>query len=356
MAKSSAAAQASPPAAGAGKKGKGSKDLTGRQKAAIFLVTLGSEISAEIFKHLREDEIETLTFEIARLETIESAQKDAILMEFQELMMASDFISTGGIDYARELLEKSLGSQKAIDIINRLTSSLQVRPFDFIRRTDPAHLLNFIQQEHPQTIALILAYLEPNKASIILQNLPHEIQSDVARRIATMDRTSPEVLREVERVLEKKLSTLSSEDYTAAGGVESIVEILNLVDRSSEKMIIEALEDEDPELAEEIKKRMFVFEDIVMLDDRSIQKVMREVDSQELAKALKSVDTEVQDKIFRNMSKRAAGMLKEDMEYMGPIRLKDVEEAQQKIVSIIRHLEDTGEIVVARSGEDELVV
>ena len=340
---------------GSGKK-KGAKEYTGRQKAAIFLVTIGSEISAEIFKYLREDEIETLTFEIARLETIDAEQKDAILQEFQELMMANQFISTGGIDYARELLEKSLGSQKAIDIINRLTSSLQVRPFDFIRRTDPAHLLNFIQQEHPQTIALILAYLEPNKASIILQNLPHEVQSDVARRIATMDRTSPEVLREVERVLEKKLSSLSSEDYTAAGGVESIVEILNLVDRASEKQIIEALEDEDPELAEEIKKRMFVFEDIVMLDDRAIQKVMREVDSQELAKALKSVDSEVQDKIFKNMSKRAAGMLKEDMEYMGPVRLKDVEEAQQKIVSIIRHLEDTGEIVVARAGEDELVV
>ncbi len=357
MAKAKSPAPASAaPAAGGSKKGKGVKEMSGRQKAAVFLVTIGSEISAEIFKHLREDEIETLTFEIARLETIESEQKDAILMEFQELMMASDFISTGGIDYARELLEKALGSQKAIDIINRLTSSLQVRPFDFIRRTDPGHLLNFIQQEHPQTIALILAYLEPNKASIILQSLPHELQSEVARRIATMDRTSPETLREVERVLEKKLSTLSSEDYTQAGGVESIVEILNLVDRSSEKMIIEALEDEDPELAEEIKKRMFVFEDIVMLDDRAIQKVMREVDSQELAKALKSVDTEVQDKIFRNMSKRAAGMLKEDMEYMGPIRLKDVEEAQQKIVSIIRHLEDTGEIVVARSGEDELVV
>jgi flagellar motor switch protein FliG len=337
-------------------KKKGGKEFSGRQKAAIFLVSVGSDISAEIFKHLREDEIETLTFEIARLETIEPDQKDSILTEFNELLLANEFITTGGIDYARELLEKSLGSQKAIDIINRLTSSLQVRPFDFIRRTDPAHLLNFIQQEHPQTIALILAYLEPNKASIILQNLPHEVQSDVARRIATMDRTSPEVLREVERVLEKKLSTLSNEDYTAAGGVESIVEILNLVDRSSEKQIIEALEDEDPELAEEIKKRMFVFEDIVMLDDRAIQKVMREVDSQELAKALKSVDAEVQDKIFRNMSKRAAGMLKEDMEFMGPIRLKDVEEAQQKIVSIIRHLEDTGEIVVARSGEDELVV
>jgi len=340
---------------GGGKK-KGAKEFTGRQKAAVFLVTIGSEISAEIFKFLREDEIETLTFEIARLDTIDAEQKDAILQEFQELMMANQFISTGGIDYARELLEKSLGSQKAIDIINRLTSSLQVRPFDFIRRTDPSHLLNFIQQEHPQTIALILAYLEPNKASQILQNLPQEVQSDVARRIATMDRTSPEVLREVERVLEKKLSSLSSEDYTTAGGVESIVEILNLVDRASEKQIIEALEEEDPELAEDIKKRMFVFEDIVMLDDKAIQKVMREVDSQGLAKALKSVDSEVQDKIFKNMSKRAASMLKEEMEYMGPVRLKDVEEAQQKIVSIIRHLEDTGEIVVARAGEDEIVM
>ncbi|MDR0722224.1 MAG: flagellar motor switch protein FliG [Treponema sp.] len=345
----------SPGSDGAGKK-KGPKDITGRQKAAIFLVSIGAEVSSEIFKYLREDEIETLTFEIARLETVESERKDAILQEFQELMMANQFITTGGIDYARELLEKALGSQKAVDIINRLTSSLQVRPFDFIRRTDPAHLLNFIQQEHPQTIALIVAYLEPNKASVIIQNLPHEMQSDVARRIATMDRTSPEVLREVERVLEKKLSTLSSEDYTAAGGVESIVEILNLVDRTSEKQIIEALEGEDPELAEEIKKRMFVFEDIVMIDDKSIQKILREVDSGELAKALKSVDAEVQDKIFRNMSKRAAGMLKEDMDYMGPVRLKDVEEAQQKIVSIIRRLEESGEIVIARAGEDELVV
>ncbi|GAB4366879.1 MAG: flagellar motor switch protein FliG [Spirochaetales bacterium] len=332
------------------------RELTGRQKAAIFLVTVGSEVSAEIFKHLREDEIEALTFEIARLETIDAEERDKVLTEFQELMMAQDFITTGGIDYARELLEKALGSQKAVDIINRLTSSLQVRPFDFIRRTDPTHLLNFIQQEHPQTIALILAYLEPQKASIILSSLPHEIQSDVAKRIATMDRTSPEVLREVERVLEKKLSTLSSEDYTSAGGVESIVDILNLVDRSTEKSIIESLEEEDPELAEEIKKRMFVFEDIVMLDDRAIQKVLREVDTTELAKALKAVDSEVQDKIFRNMSKRAATLLKEDMEYMGPIRMKDVEEAQQKIVAIIRKLEEQGEIVVARGGEDELVV
>ncbi|MBO4629893.1 MAG: flagellar motor switch protein FliG [Treponema sp.] len=331
------------------------KSLTGRQKAAIFLISLGPEVSAEIMKHLREDEVETLTFEIARQEKVNPDFKDAVLEEFQELMNAQNFITTGGIDYARELLEKSLGSQKAIDIINRLTSSLQVRPFDFIRRTDPAHLLNFIQQEYPQTIALILAYLEPGKAAVILQNLPEEMQAEVSKRLATMDRTSPEVLREVERVLEKKLSTLSSEDYTAAGGVEAIVEILNLVDRSSEKSIIESLEEDDPDLAEEIKKRMFVFEDIVMLDNRAIQKVLRDVDQQELAKALKSVDTEVQDKIFSNMSKRAASMLKEDMEFMGPVRLKDVEESQQKIVSIIRRLEDSGDIVIARSGEDELV-
>ena len=330
--------------------------LTGRQKAAIFLVSLGSDVSSEIFKHLREDEIEQLTFEIARLDKIEPEDKDRVLQEFQELMMAQGFITTGGIDYAREVLERALGTQKAIDIVNRLTSSLQVRPFDFIRRTDPSHLLNFIQGEHPQTIALILAYLDPNKGALILSGLNHQIQADVAKRIATMDRTSPDVLREVERVLERKLSTLASEDYTSAGGIDSIVEVLNNVERGTEKIIIEALEEEDPELAEEIKKRMFVFEDIVLLDDRSIQKVLREVDSQDLAKALKGVDAEVQEKIFRNMSKRASSLLREDMDFMGPIRLRDVEEAQQKIVNIIRKLEEAGDIIVARAGEEELVV
>ena len=330
--------------------------LTGRQKAAIFLVSLGSDVSSEIFKHLREDEIEQLTFEIARLDKIEPEDKDKVLMEFQEMMMAQDFIASGGIDYAREVLERALGTQKAIDIVNRLTSSLQVRPFDFIRRTDPSHLLNFIQGEHPQTIALILAYLDAAKAAQILSGLSHQIQADVAKRIATMDRTSPDVLREVERVLERKLSTLASEDYTSAGGIDSIVEVLNQVDRGTEKIIIEALEEEDPELAEEIKKRMFVFEDIVLLDDRSIQKVLREVDTQDLAKALKGVDTEVQEKIFRNMSKRASSLLREDMDFMGPIRLRDVEESQQKIVNIIRKLEEAGDIIVARAGEEELVV
>jgi len=330
--------------------------LTGRQKAAIFLVSLGSDVSSEVFKHLREDEIEQLTFEIARLDKIEPEDKDRVLQEFQEMMMAQEFISQGGIDYARDILERALGTQKAIDIVNRLTSSLQVRPFDFIRRTDPTHLLNFIQGEHPQTIALILAYLDSQKSALILAELQHNVQADVARRIAEMKRTSPDVLREVERVLERKLSTLASEDFTQAGGIDTVVEILNNVDRGTEKIIIEALEEEDPELAEEIKKRMFVFEDIVLLDDRSIQKVLREVDTQELAKALKGVDNEVQEKIFRNMSKRAASLLSEDMDFMGPIRIRDVEEAQQKIVNIIRKLEDAGEIIVARTGEEEVVV
>ncbi len=330
--------------------------LSGRQKAAIFLVSLGMEASSDIFKHLREEEIEQITFDIARLDNIESTDKETVLREFQDMMLAQDFIIQGGIDYARDLLERSLGSQKAGDIINRLTSSLQVRPFDFIRRTDPGHLLNFIQGEHPQTIALILVYLEPVKAASILGSLNTEMQADVAKRIAIMDRTSPEVLREVERVLEKKLSSLASEDFTSAGGIDSIVDIINSVDRSTEKAIIENLEEDDPELAEEIKKRMFVFEDIVLLDDRAIQKVLREVDATDLAKALKSVDTDAQDKIYRNMSKRAAALLKEDMEFMGPVRLKDVEEAQQKIVNVIRKLEEQGDIVVARAGEDEMVV
>lgn len=332
------------------------KTLTGRRKAAIFLITVGPEVSAEILKHLKEDEVEELTFEIARTDKVEPEERDKVLAEFQELMMAQEFIALGGVDYAREVLERALGTQRAIDIINRLTSSLQVKPFDFVRRADPQHLVNFIQGEHPQVIALILSYLDPKKAATILSALPEDLQPDIAKRIALMDRTTPDVLREVERILERKLSTLASEDYTQAGGVDAVVQILNNSDRQTEKNILEALEEDTPELAEEIKKRMFVFEDIVLLDDRSIQKVLRHVDQQDLAKALKHTDPEVQEKIFRNMSKRAAQMLKEDMEYMGPVRLKDVEEAQQKIVGIIRKLEEQGEIIVSRSPEDELVV
>ena len=330
--------------------------LTGRQRAAIFLITIGSEVASEIFKHLRDEEVEMLIFEMARLDKVTPEEKEFVLNEFNDLMMAQGFITAGGIDYAREVLERALGTQKAIDVISRLTSSLQTRPFDFIRRTDPQHLLNFIQNEHPQTIALILCYLEAQKAAMILSSLPHQIQADVAKRIAIMERVSPEVLREIERVLERKLSTLASEEYAATGGIDAVAEVLNLADRGTEKTIIEALEEDDPELAEQIKKKMFVFEDVVLLDDRAIQRVLREVDNQELAKALKSIDAEVQEKILKNMSRRAASLLREDMDFMGPVRLKDVEDCQQKIVNVIRKLEDAGEIIVARGGEEDLIV
>jgi flagellar motor switch protein FliG len=305
---------------------------------------------------LREEEIEELTYEIASLDRVMPEIREKVAVEFSQLAQARRYITQGGIEQAKEILEKALGPQKATEIIQRLTASLQVRPFDFARKTDPAQLLNFIQHEHPQTIALILAYLHPEQAAVILSALPGESQVEVAKRLAILDRTSPEVLEEIEATLEKKLSSFATQDFTMAGGLETAVSILNRVDRSTEKTIMEALEEDDPELAEEIKKRMFVFEDIVTLDDRSIQRVLREVDSRELALALKAASEEVAERIYKNMSKRAAEMMKEDIEYMGPVRLRDVEEAQQKIVSIIRKLEEAGEIIVARGGEDEIIV
>ena len=330
--------------------------LTGRQKAAILLITLGPELSAQIFKHLKDEDIEQLTLEIANIRKVNSEDKDDVITEFHDMCVAKDYISQGGIDYAKDILERALGSQKAIDIINRLSSTLQVKPFDFVRKTDPSQLLNFIQSEHPQTIALILAYLEPEQAAIIISALSPDRQADVARRIAIMDRTSPEVIRDIERLLERKLSSVVSEDFTSAGGVKSLVEVINRVDRTTEKTIMETLEVQNPELAEEIKRLMFVFEDVVQLDDRAIQQILREVDTKELALALKGASEEVNNKIRKNMSKRASDMLKEDIDFMGPVRLRDVEEAQQKIVNIIRKLEEAGEIVVARNGGDEIVV
>jgi len=331
-------------------------EYSGREKAAMLLISLGPDKSAEIFKHLKEDEIEQLTLEIANIRAVTPDDKERILDEFYQICLAQEYIAEGGIGYAKDILEKALGTQKALDIINKLTVSLQVRPFDFVRKTDPSQLLNFIQGEHPQTIALILAYLKPHQASVVLSALPQDKQADVARRIATMDRTSPDVIKEVERILEKKLSSLVTEDYTAAGGVQSIVDILNSVDRGTEKFIMETLEIEDTDLAEEIKRRMFVFEDILTLDGRSIQRFLREVDNNQLAVALKGATDDVQKLIFSNMSKRLSEMIREDLEFMGPVRLKDVEEAQQKIVNIIRKLEDAGEIVISKGGGDEIIV
>ena len=332
-----------------------SNEITGKQKAAILLISLGPDVSAQIFKHLREEDIEKLTLEIANQRKIPQEQKDKVMAEFHQMCLAKDYISSGGLDYAREILEKALGSEKAVSIINRLTSSLQIRPFDFARKTDPSQLLNFIQNEHPQTIALIMAYLQPDQSAAILSALPADRQVDVAKRIATMDRTSPDVIKDVERILERKLSSMVTQDFTAAGGVDSIVEVLNRVDRTTERTIIENLEVQHPELAEEIKKRMFVFEDIVLLDDRSLQLVLREIESKDLALALKASSSEVGEKIYKNMSKRAAEMLREEIEYMGPVRIRDVEEAQQKIVNVIRKLEESGEIIVSRGKGDEII-
>lgn len=331
-------------------------DITGVQKAAILLIALGPERSAQVFKHLKDDEIEQLTLEIANTKSVPSDLKDAVLDEFYEVCLAQQYISEGGIAYAKELLDKALGEDRAKDVIGRLTASLQVRPFEFVRKADPSQLLNFIQDEHPQTIALILAYLPSAQAAAVVSALAPEKQADVARRIATMDRTSPDVIKEVEKVLEKKLASLVNQDYTIVGGVDSIVSILNTVDRSTEKHIMENLEIADPELADDIRRKMFVFEDIKLLDNRSIQTVLHEVDNNELAIALKNANEEVQKLIFDNLSSRLATMIKEDTEFMGPVRLKDVEDAQQKIVNIIRKLEDSGEIVISRGGGDEIVV
>jgi len=331
-------------------------ERTGREKAAMLLISLGPERSAEIFKHLKEEEIEQLTLEIANIRTVTPEEKEKVLEEFYQICLAQEYIAEGGISYAKEILEKALGTQKALDVINKLTVSLQVRPFEFVRKADPSQLLNFIQKEHPQTIALILAYLKPQQAAVVLASLPQDKQADVARRIAVMDRTSPEIIKEVERILEKNLSSLVTEDFTAAGGVQAIVNILNTVDRGTEKYIMETLEIEDTDLAEEIRKRMFVFEDILTLDNRSIQRFLREEDNNLLAVALKGATEEVQKVIYSNMSKRLAEMIREDIEYMGPVRLKDVEEAQQKIVNIIRKLEDAGEIIISRGGGDEIIV
>ncbi|MBQ9567510.1 MAG: flagellar motor switch protein FliG [Lachnospiraceae bacterium] len=330
--------------------------MSGLQKAAILLIALGPEKSAQIFKHLKDEEIEELTLEIANTRSVTPQLKEDVINEFYQICLAQQYIAEGGIGYAKELLEQSFGEEKASDVISKLTASLQVRPFEFVRKADSTQLLNFIQDEHPQTIALILSYLAPAQAAQIVGALPPDKQADVAKRIAMMDRTSPDVIKEVERVLESKLSSLVNQDYTIVGGVDAIVEILNTVDRGTEKHIMETLEVDEPELADEIRKKMFVFEDILLLDDRAIQRVLRDVDNSDLSMALKGANEQVQAAIFKNMSSRLSAMIKEDMEFMGPVRMNDVEEAQQKIVNIIRKLEDSAEIVISRGGGDEIIV
>lgn len=328
----------------------------GGQKAAILVIALGEEVAAKIYPHMNDEEIEDITMELANIGKVESEDIDDVLQEFYEIGVAQNYISSGGVEYARSVLTKAMGEEKAGDVLSRLSTFLQVKPFDLIRKTDASSLINFIHHEHPQTIALIISYLDPAKAAQVIQALEPDKQVDVAKRMALLDQTSPEVIREIERVLEKNLSSLLNQEFSQAGGVPALVDILNRVDRATEKAILEKLEEDDPELAEEVKNRMFVFEDIIHLNDRAIQQVLKEVDTKELSLALKGVSEEVLNKITKNLSKRAGAMLVEDMEFMGPVRLKDVESSQQRIVNVIRSLEEAGEIVIVRGGEDELVM
>lgn len=332
------------------------EQLSGKKKAAALLVALGGDTASAILKSLGNGEdIETLTLEIASLGKMTPEDTERILEEFYHTLQANQYINTGGVQYARELLTKALGRDQAEEILHRLSDSLTALPFEFIRQADSMQILNFIQNEHPQTIALILAYMKPEQAAMVISGLPSELQTDVATRVAQMDRTTPAVLREVEKVLERKFSAIMTQDFTNAGGIKALVSMLNSVDRGTEKTILESLEEQNPDLAEEIKKLMFVFEDIIILDDRSIQRILREVDTKELSLALKGSNDEVRVKVFKNMSERMGKIVQDELDFMGPVRVRDVEEVQQKIVSIIRALEERGEIIVSRGGGDELL-
>ncbi|MBI2874506.1 MAG: flagellar motor switch protein FliG [Firmicutes bacterium] len=331
-------------------------DLTGAQKAAITLISLGTELAARVIKELPEAAIERIGQEISGVGQVKPEVTASVLDEFMESLLAGEYMAKGGVEYARDMLEKALGHPRAQDIIRKMNSSLQLRPFDLARKADPGQLANFLQNEHPQTIALIISHLNPNQASSILASLSLQVQTDVVRRIATMKKTSPEVIQSVEGVLERKISSLLIQDYSSAGGIDAVVQVLNHVDRSTEKGILENLEREDPALTEEIKKKLFVFEDLVLLDDRSLQQALREIDlTKDLPVALKVASDDVKAKIFKNLSQRAGENLRDDMEYLGPVRLREVEEAQQKVVSVIRRLEEEGEILIARGEGDEII-
>lgn len=332
------------------------KKYSGLKKTAILLLALGQDVSSGLLKRLGEGEIERIGMEIANTTRVNQETMQEVLEEFLVMLEAQKYILEGGLEFAQEILEKAVGREKAHEIIKRLKETSQIRPFSFMRQADSKQLVNLLGQENPQTIALILSYLNPEQSSMIIAALPEEQQTDIAKRIALMERTSPEVLRDIENVLRTKLTSVLQQDFASAGGVQSVVDILNKADRGTEKLILEGLEEQDPALAEEIRKRMFIFEDVISLDDPSIQRIIREVESKELALALKGASEEVKARVLKNISKRAAEMLKEDLDFMGPVRLREVEEAQQKIVAIIRKLDEVGEIIISRGGEDAVVL
>ncbi|MCC8164565.1 MAG: flagellar motor switch protein FliG [Planctomycetes bacterium] len=332
--------------------------LTGIRKAAVLMISLDMDSSSKIMSNLSTDEIERLSMEIARIDDeIPPDVRDAVVREFYQTHLASKYLDQGGIEYARQLLEKSLSPEEAAKILAQLENTIQQAPFHFLKQADSEHLLMYIQDEHPQTISLIMAHLSPKQAAEILGGLTPKKQLEVVKRIARMEQTTPEAIRLVEQGLESRLASIVTQDLESAGGVQSVAEMLNLCDRTTEKGILENLEEADPDMVEQIRKLMFVFEDIILVNDKGIQSMLREVENDELAVALKTASEAMQEKIFKNMSTRAAEMIKENMEFMGPVRLSDVEQAQQRIVDIVRRLEETGEVIISgRGGDDNVVV
>jgi flagellar motor switch protein FliG len=332
-------------------------EVNGVRKSAILLLSLPQEQAAEILKRLPPEAVEDVSREIAGIRDVAADARKDVFGEFYNLALANSYLNEGGLEYAKALIRKSMGDDDANRVIKQVTQQVQTTPFSFLQKAESENLLTFIQDEHPQTIALILAHLPPQKASEILVGLPNQKQIEVVKRVANMEQTNPEVIREVERGLEHRLSDIVSQTFEKAGGVDTVAEILNLADRSTEKGIMEGLEAEDPDLVEQIRRLMFVFEDILLVNDKGIQSVLKEVDNEELALALKTASEDLKQKIFKNMSERAAQLIQEDMQYMGPVRVSDVESAQQKIVDVVRRLEDAGEIIIAgRGGEKEMVV
>jgi len=330
--------------------------MTPKEKAAILLISLGKEYSAKLYNFLSEEEISDMTLSITTTRRVEPDLREQIITEFYEMCLTQKFITEGGIDYAREILEQAIGPERAAEMIRKLSSSLQVRPFDFIRRVDSTQILNVIHNEHPQIIALVLSYIEPKQSAQIIASLPSERQTEIISRISKMGATSPEYVKEAERILERKITSMGYTENIIVGGIDTIVDIINSLDRSSEKNILESLDVDDSELADEIRKRLFVFEDIAKLNNVTVQRVLREINNADLAVALKMATEDVTRTIFGNISKRLQEMIRDDMEVMGPVRVRDVEEAQQRIVNVIRKLEDDGEIVVARGEGDDMIV
>jgi len=332
-------------------------ELSGPKKTAILLLTLEADQATEIMKRLPRESIEEVSREIASMRDISNANREAVFGEFYSMALASNYLNEGGLEYAKMLISRSVGEDEAKRLIKQVTQQVQTTPFSFLQRAESENVLTFIQDEHPQTIALILAHLPPAKASEVLVGLPGQKQIEVVKRIANMEQTNPDVIKEVERGLEFRLSDIVSQTFEKAGGVNNVAELLNLADRATEKSIMEGLETDDPDLVESIRRLMFVFEDIMLVNDKGIQSVLKEIENDALALALKTASEELKGKIFKNMSERAAQLIQEDMQFMGPVRVSDVESAQQKVVDVVRKLEDAGEIVIqGRGGEKEMIV